>query len=853
LTGGRLAPTLLVNLERALVFRILDELRADTRHAFRQLLGSPVFGAVAVLSLALSIGANTAIFSVIDAVLLKTLPVRDPQSLFFVDNSGGKSGGNNGPPYPCYELLRDHNRTLAGIAAFDEARFKVTIDGSTEELRGLYASGSFFDLLGVGAARGRVFTPVDDSIPGQGGPDGGVAIISHGLWRRRFAMDPAVLGKTMLVGTKTVTIVGVTSADFLGLQVGSPVDIAIPMTLSDNNLRSRSLWWFSVIARLKPGIAVEQARVELHTLWDGYMTDIGQPREKRTYFSGIELVPASRGLNGLRRELSRPLLIVMGIVGLVLLIGCANVANLLLARASARRRELALRLALGAGRGRLIRQLLTEGAVLAGCGGLLGLLFARGGVSVLLLLLAGPDGFTGPNLDPRFDARVLGFTLAVATLTGLLFALAPALQATRFDGARPLTPAVTSTPWARGRLGQSLIVVQVVLSMVLLSASLLFLRTLQNLHAVDPGFEDEGVLSLEVQATIPRPATAKPTLDEIRSQHARLGAMWNTLAEALAQLPGVSTAAAATMVPLSGRDRGVVIAVTGGAPGPERDGGIHVNHITSGYFEAMGIELMSGRGFTTGDRAASSRAAILNQTAARAYFGEEDPLGRLVTFPGQRVPDAFEIVGVVRDSQYVNLRTPDERMVYLPIEQALDPIASAMTIVRAGGDVTRLVTPVRAVAQQSVPGGFVTRIATLEERVSISLVRERLLSLLSTFFSSLALLLACIGLYGTMAYAVVRQTREIGIRTALGARKAAVIWAVVRETMMVVVAGVLTGVAAAIVMGRFVEGLLFDIEPGDPITLALAVAVLMASAAAAGYLPARRAARVDPVIALRCE
>ena len=319
----------------AVGLRLLDELAADVRYALRLLRRSPAFTAVALLSLGLGIGANTAIFSIIDMVLVKSLPVADPQRLFFIDNSGGKSGGTSGPPYPCYEQLRDHNRYLSGMSAFTERRFKVTIDGTAELITGQYASGSYFDVLGIRAAHGRLLTPRDDSEFGRGGPDGGVAVISYALWQRRFGLDAGVLGKQIQVGTDWVTIVGVSEPGFYGLQVGSPIDVTVPMMLAGRGLRSRQLWWFSVVGRIKPEASVEQARADLDGLWDAYMREIGRTPEKRGYFNGIALVPAARGLEGLRRQFSEPLLIAMTIVGVVLLIGCANIANLLLARASA--------------------------------------------------------------------------------------------------------------------------------------------------------------------------------------------------------------------------------------------------------------------------------------------------------------------------------------------------------------------------------------------------------------------------------------------------------------------------------------------------------------------------------------
>jgi predicted permease len=831
--------------------QIFDELRADTTYSLRLLRRSPGFTAIALLSLGLGIGANTALFSLVDMVLLKFLPVEDPQRLFFVDNSGGKSGGSNGPPYPCFELLRDGNRFLSGIAAFDERHFKVTIDGEPEEIRGQYASGSFFDLLGVRAVHGRVLTTEDDSVPGRGGPQGAVAVISHGLWQRRFGMDPAVLGKSIQVGTEWVTIVGVTPPGFFGLQVGAPIDITIPMMLAGRQLQSKQLWWLSVIGRLQPNATIDQARADLESLWDAYMTENGFPREKRDYFSGIVLVPASRGSNALRRDLSEPLLIVSAIVALVLLIGCANVANLLLARATARRSEMSVRLAIGASRGRLIRQLLTEGAVLATSGALLGLLFAHWAVTFIVGVFAGRvDG----ALDPEFDLRVLAFTAAVAGTAALLFSVAPALHATRVDAAKPPVSGATPLPASRLRLSQSLVAIQVMLSVVLLSGAALFVRTLQNLEAVDSGFARERVLTMQVAATVPgRSWTPDSTPAESKADFARLGGIWETFIDQVADMPGVTAAAVATISPLSGRNRGVVIAVRGAPAVAKEVRGIHINHVTPGYFQTLDVPLLRGRAFTSADRSSSLRVAILNDTAARAYFGNQSPIGRKVNFPGQWVADEYEIVGVVRDVRYEDLRTPDGRMAYLPLDQAIDPITSALVLVRGGGDVTRLTPPVRDVVSKVVPGGFVTEVVTIEQQVAASLRRERLLSMLATFFGGLALVLACIGLYGVMSFGVIRRTREIGIRIAIGARHASVIWMVIRGMLAWVAVGVVVGTIVAVFASRYVEAQLFGIAPGDPLAILAAVLLLLAIAAIAGFLPARHASRIDPVIALRTE
>jgi predicted permease len=521
----------------------------------------------------------------------------------------------------------------------------------------------------------------------------------------------------------------------------------------------------------------------------------------------------------------------------------------LLARATARQNEIAVRLAIGASRGRLIRQLLTEGIVLVSLGAGVGLLFGRWGASFLVTVLAGPAERV--VLDPRFDLRVLGFTAGVSIATALLFSLAPALRATRVDAAQPGS-AVRSTPG--NRLGRSLVVVQVTLSVLLLCGAALFVRTLHNLHGVASGFDHHGILTMQVEATVPgRPVTPKSPA-EFRADHARLGAIWRGFMERVHQLPGVSSAAVAGgMSPLSGAIRGVKIAIEGPAPGPVKDRGIRVNQVTDGYFETLGIRLLAGRSFTPRDRSGSLRVAILNETAARAFFATGSPLGRSVSFPGQRVADPCEIVGIVADARYQDLRTPDEPMVYVPLEQAIDPITNTVLFVRAGGDLLQLIPSIRASVTETVPGGFVAGIATMEQQVEMSLVRERMLAFLATFFALLALLLACIGLYGVMAYRVVRRTREIGIRLAIGARQQSVVWLMVRETLLLVAIGATLGTLASLSVNHFVAAQLFGVTPRDPAAIAVALSVLAGVTLIAGYVPARHASRIDPVKALRAE
>jgi len=830
----------------ALGLRLLDELRADVRYAGRLLRRSPAFAAVAVLSLGLGIGANTAIFTLLDTVMLKSLPVKEPARLFFVDNSGGKSGGNSGPPYPCFEILRDRNRYFSGMAAFKAgASMNVTIDGVRERVRGQYASASYFDVLGVPAVYGRVFTTADEESSRAGASNSPVAVISETFWERRFGRNPVIIGKTIQVGRTWVTIVGVTPRAFRGLQAGSPVDLTVPMTVSGNRLTGTQHWWFSVVGRLKDDVPLEQARLDLDALFQAYKTDIGLKGD--TYFDRIALVPAGKGQNDLRRDFATPLWIVTTIVGLVLLIGCANVANLLIARASARRSEIAVRLAIGASRSRLIRQLITEGALLAALGAAGGLLFARWGVATLVRFFEGGQQWI--MLEPHFGGRVLAFTAGVATLTAFLFSVAPALHATRVDAAKPDDSGRTSLPRPRARVGQALVVLQVTLSLVLLSVAALFMRTLHNLNNVQSGFSRQGVLTMHVEATM------LPPYDKARAytEYPQLARMWGELLDGLAALPGVSTVALSTITPLSRRDRGVVIAVPGEPPKRGPDRGVHVNHVTAAYFETFGIRLLDGRVFAASDQPTSARVAILNATAAKFYFGQASPIGRMIDFPGQDIPDPYQVVGVVEDTRYDGLRKDPERMAYLPVSQSIDRLGGVIVGIRAAIDPSGLIGGVREAAARSVPAAFVSNIITINQQIDDSMLQERLVARLASVFGALAVILACIGIYGVLSYAVVRRTREIGIRLAIGARRRAVIWLVLRETVVLVAIGLMLGLPLVVWAGRYVRSQLFEVASNDPLAITAAMFVLACAAMAAAYLPARRASSVDPMTALRCE
>lgn len=822
---------------------VIDVTLQDLRYGLRTLRKNPGFAAIAVLSLGLGLGANTAIFTLVDTVLLRSLPVADPERLFFIDNSGGKSGGSSGPPYPCFELFRDNNQHFLGMAAFSGERFRVTIDGVQEMVSGQSASGSYFDLLGIKPAIGRVIGAADDSVIGRGGPDGAVAVISYRFWERRFRRDPAVLGKSVLVGTNWVTVVGVTSPGFHGLSAGSPVDITIPMALTGNNLGARLNWWFSVIGRLKDGAAPEQARAELDRYFRAYMAENGKKVEAREYFSGIALVPAAKGLEGLRRTLSKPLLIVMVIVALILLIGCANVANLLLARASARRNEIAMRLVIGASRGRIVRQLLTEGFLLAVAAAAVGLLFAKWGVLLLVDLLAGVRGRI--QLEPQFDFRVLAFMAGAAIVSCLLFSVAPTWHASRRIGEKRRVDG-----GSRFRTGNALVVVQISLSLVLLCGAALFIRSLRNLTELNPGFEREGVLTLRVDASLPRiyPALqGNPAVEE----HARLGRMWETMIAPLTGVPQVNAAAVSTLSPMSGRDRGVLLATN--EANPPRDRGIAINQVSSGYFPAFGMEAVAGRLFTPADQAGSQRVAILNEQAVKARFPDGNPLGRRVNFPGQSVTAEYEIVGVVRDVRYESLRKAAKPMVYIPIQQAIDRIGGVNVAIRGRTDGAEMLPVLRRQVREGVPDGYISGIMTVQQQVDETLVEERLLSILASLFGGLALLLAVIGIYGVMAFAVIRRTREIGIRIAVGAPERAILWLVLRDTIQLVGFGLLLGIPSVWMATTYIEGTLFGLQGNDPGAISMAVILMLLVAVGAAALPAWRASHTDPLISLRTE
>ena len=575
----------------------LDELRANLRLAFRNIRHSPGFAAIAVLSLALGIGANTAIFGVFDAVMLRLLPVRDPSQLAFIQMVG--TAGRDGPPYPFFEWIRDRATSFEAVSAFSPSGMELTIDRGRELARGVWVSGSFYEMLGVLPLIGRGLSSSDDRIVGKGGSDGAVAVISRAYWQERFGGDPAVIGRNIYLFDHSVTIVGVMPTEIMTLEPGRPVDIAAPMALSSpEKMRDRTSLWLMVAARLKPSIPLVQARAETETLFRAYMADVQiAPEVRARLFDHMDLAPAAKGLSGLRRQFSKALTALMILAGLVLLAACVNMTNLMLARAVARQRDFAVRLAIGASRGRLVRQNLTEALVLVGAGAALGIAFAHIGGRALAAFFA--EGNNAIVLDLSLNLRVLLFTLVVAVLSAMAVGIAPAIRAARLDPAAGLHGSSRSIAGNRASiaLGRALVIAQVTLSMVLLAGAALFIQSLRRLESVDLGFVREGLLTMEVAPE-----------RRLHGSSEWLG-MQADILNRVRRIPGVRSAGWATMNPISGRDRGAVIEVPGFMPQTDADKEIHLAAVSPEYFGALGVPMLLGRGFTDGDHASRPKGS----------------------------------------------------------------------------------------------------------------------------------------------------------------------------------------------------------------------------------------------------
>jgi predicted permease len=796
--------------------------------------------AVAVLSLALGIGANTAIFSIVESLILRSLPVEDPNRLALIDRGSWTN--------PIWEAIRARREAFAGALAWSTTRLNLAQGGQAEMVDGVWASGAFFDVLGVPAILGRTFSPEDDRR--GGGPDGPVAVIGYDFWQRRFGGSADVLGKPLTVERVAYTIVGVTPPEFFGAEVGRKFDVAIPIGTEplvrgkESSLDGRSHWWLSIMLRLKPGQDLAAATAALRgvqpQIREETMPQDWPEQHKKTYLAeGFSLVPAATGSSFLRRRYQQPLTAIIAVVALVLLIACANIANLLLARANARRHELSVRVALGASKSRIARQLLTESLLLSGAGALVGLLFAQWGSRILVRQLS-----TTTNtvfLDLSLDWRVLGFTALVAVTTAILFGVAPALRASRVQPSEALKEQGRSVAGDRLGLGNLLVVVQVALSVILVVAAGLFGRTFTSLAKVNLGFDHRPVLVASVNA------------QRLQLEPAQRPEFFTRLHQAASSVPGVASAALSAVTPVSGGTWNNVIEIPGAPEASERDRMTNINLLTPRWFETMGTRLIAGRDFNERDVATSPPVALVNEAFARKYFGGANPIGRRIRFPGGPARPAIEreIVGYVEDAVYRALREPVPPTTYLPMTQQPEMPSFMSVSVRAAGGSPPLLTKSLAAALTGVNKDIAITFRLLSEQVNASLVQERIVAMLSGFFGALALLLAGLGLYGVTSYSVGRRRIEIGIRMALGAAPAGVVRMVLARVAILVAIGIVAGSGVSLWASRFVTALLYGLQPRDPLTLVLAALVLSAIGALAGWIPARRAARIDPARVLR--
>lgn len=830
---------------------LISVMRTDLVFALRSLRRSPLFTIVAILCLSLGIGANTAIFSLLDQLLFRHLPVRDPGSLVLLNGPGPNFGafrGENTLSYPMYIHLHDRNQVFSGLLARYGVALNLQQEGRAEAVRGELVSGNYFEVLGIGAELGRILLPSDDE-QRNGHP---VAVLSFHHWLSRFGGDPTIIGRAIRLNGTAMTVVGVAEPGFAGVEVARHTDVFVPMAMKptmtptwDDLDNSRS-FWLNAIGRLRPGISREAAAAGLQPIFRTILdVEAGEmpasvPRDflERFRTRRIELLPGGNGVGAIRNQAARPLSILMAMVGLVLLIACANVANLLMARAAARQKEIAIRLSLGARRGQIIRQLLLESSLLSIGGAAGGLLLATWTSGFLLYLL--PEQMVQGGISSQLDIRVLGFALALSLITAILFGLVPALQATRPNLAPALKDQVSGTQssWGALRTRRALVVAQVALSLLLLFGAGLFLRSLQNLRSTHPGFQSTNLIGFRADAA---QAGYPPE---------RALQIYDRMTEALSAVPGVTAVSATTLPLLTGQFSFATVRVQGYESKPGEDMNPQIAEVGPHYFETLRIPVLLGREFTLADQLGAPRVAIVNEAFAQYFFRGESPLGRRFGI-GDR-DNQFEIVGVVRGGKYNSLRDENTRHFYLPWRQLERP-EELTFYVRTGFDGPDAFEAIRAAAASAAPGVALTRMRTMRSQMQESLAHERLIALLCALFGALATVLAAIGLYGVTAFSIARRTREIGIRVALGAGRGSVLFLVLRETGWMSAAGLAVGLPLALVLSRLVASQLYGLQPHDPLTLATASIIIAAVSLLAGWVPARRAARIDPLAALRYE
>jgi predicted permease len=841
----------------------LESFLADIRFATRMLFKNPGFIAVAILTLALGIGANTAIFTLLDAVLLSKLPVSNPQELvLFSDDprEGNLTGTESGHwyvfSYRDYLQFRERNESFQDLCAFQAGRNRVRVHvagvkavSPIESARGKLVSGNYFQLLGVSAVAGRTLTADDDRA--EAPP---AAVLSYGYWKRRFHSDASLIGKVLEVNDVPVTIVGVAPPEFFGETSTSVPDFWLPLRMQPQVMQQSSFLddpsshWLNIMARLRTGVKPQQAQsivtVQLRQMLASRAGSKLPPDVQRDIDkSYIQLTPGDIGISALRLQYSEPLHILMAVVALILLIACANVANLLLSRAAAREKEISMRLALGASRARLTRQLLTESVLLALLGGVLGIFFAEWGARILLFRVAG----NGTPLHASPNTTVLGFTAALSILAGVMFGIFPALRAGRADlnsvikGNAP-APAVAGL---RLGLANGLVIFQIAASLVLIVSAGLFLRTLKNLMEQELGFRDEHMLLAGID-----PRAAGYTPDQMNGLN-------RLLLERIEAVPGVRSASYEYTSPLRGSESSGPISVEGMPPRPHEEMGLHRNAVGPHYFETMGMPILLGRGIEPRDREGTIRVAVVNQVMVKKFLSGANPIGKRFSDGGPDfdAKNAFEIVGVSADVRFYSLRAEVPPMAFISAAQLTGSgYEFARDIdIRSTGDPRAIESEVRRVIGEAAPGLPITGVRPLREQVSGQLEQDRTIAGLSSTFGGLALLLACLGIYGTMSYRVSRRTSEIGIRMALGAQRGNVLWMVMRECFFLVTTGLCVGLPLMLATARLISHQLFKLSPMDPLTAALAAFFLTAVSATAGFVAARRAQRVDPIVALRYE
>jgi predicted permease len=841
----------------------------DFGYALRTLRRSRGFAVVAALTLALGIGANTAIFTLLDQVLLRLLPVKNPQQLVLLTMRGrhyGNNWGGNAISYPMYRDFLDHNEVFSGMFCRFPQPVSMTYGGQAERTQGELVSGTYLSVLGVGTALGRAFTPEDDRVP-NGHP---LVMLSYDFWKQRFGGDPQIVGKTVLVNNHQMTIIGVAQAGFDGVELGYATKIFVPVMMEQQiivgpmkMLTDRRSRWVNAFGRLKPGVSEEKAKASLQPFMHSMLEmevkeaafrDASAYDREQFLKSWIDVLPGSQGRASLRRELRTPLWVLMATTGMVLLIACANIANLLLARATGRQKEIAVRLAMGATRGRIVAQLLIETLSLSALGGILGLALAFWGDKALMAIYL-PSESNELNISTAPDLRILFFTLAVTVITGVIFGLAPALQATKPDVGKTLKDeAGAVVRGGHGRLRSALVVTQVALSLLLLIGAGLFLRSLRNLSSLGPGFRAERLVGFNID----------PSLNGYTPE--RLNNFYQQLTDNLNAIPGVKSVAVASMRIMENNEWDSGMTAEGYSPTkPDDHPQAYMNQIGPGYFATLGVPIVAGRDFRLTDNRVIKRAnvtddfdtmpttVIINEKFAQRFFAGRSPVGMHLGFgtdPGTHTE--MEIIGVVKDIKYTNLRDEIPIQAYVPYMNS--PYLGGMTIyVRTGGEPNQLMSSVRAKMREMDANLPIYAMRTMEEQISNSLSTERMIASLSTVFGFVATVLAIIGLYGVMSYSVAQRTREIGIRVALGAEQGKVIWMVMRDVLLLIAIGVGIGVPGALALTRVVKSQLYGLQAHDPWTLGLATGLLAMVACAAGYVPALRASRVDPMKALRYE